>query len=332
MYRCEKCGRQCCSPCWEKKGGDGRHQLHNKGNLTYKGERAPDLPPKQEPTTVKTEASPSSLGSGRKRNREATTPVSPVASAGAQSAEQSEGSESKRRRQTTVENASTKEDTSFIAKPDTVFKEDEPKSSIKQHKSLEHLSGPHHEYDLDVAVNNLIDAAGSDTESETPDLPDHSKDRKGLNSIVNAIDIVERSSSPHPALVPAGPASNHPSDVTANHGVQTPRRIQPWTSVNAGYTWPGRTNKAPKHSGLPTPPPGASASQQPARVFPFVLGPGHHSRRLFDGGEEGENEQASLLSRKIIRGPDSNEVAGAVPMANGKNRPAKDLARTKYHA
>ncbi|KAL9029991.1 MAG: hypothetical protein Q9196_001839 [Gyalolechia fulgens] len=333
MYRCEKCGRQCCSPCWEKKGGDGRHQLHNKDNLTYKGERAPDLPPKQDPTTVKTEASPSSLGSGRKRNREATTPVSPVARVGAyapttppKSAGQSEGSESKRRRQSNVDTASTKKEASFIAESGPILKADMPKSSIKQHEPHENMSGADLEYDLDVAVNNLIDAAGSDTESETPDC---SKDRKGLDSIVEAIDIVERSSSPQPACLPAAPASNHPSKVTANHGVQTPRRIQPWTPANAGYTWPGRTVKAPKHSGLPSLPLGASTLQPPAILYPLVLGPGHHSRHLFDGGEEGGNEQAGLLGGKIIRGPVTNGVPRAPPAGKGTNRLAKDWARTK---
>ncbi|KAL8948930.1 MAG: hypothetical protein Q9222_004917, partial [Ikaeria aurantiellina] len=46
IYRCEKCGRQCCLECWEsKKGGDGRHNLHHKDSITYKGPKAEVLPP-----------------------------------------------------------------------------------------------------------------------------------------------------------------------------------------------------------------------------------------------------------------------------------------------
>lgn len=29
IYRCTKCGRQCCTPCWQRKGGDGTHVLHS---------------------------------------------------------------------------------------------------------------------------------------------------------------------------------------------------------------------------------------------------------------------------------------------------------------
>lgn len=144
IYRCEKCGRQECLTCWEKKGGDGRHQLHNKDNLKYKGERAPDLPPKQEPAATKAEASPSSLGSGRKRNREGTIPDSPVASAGAyapttpsESIDQSEGSGTKRRRQDNVKIASTEKEASRKTGP--VRKINLRKRSVKQ-KSFEEMS------------------------------------------------------------------------------------------------------------------------------------------------------------------------------------------------
>ncbi|KAL8809134.1 MAG: hypothetical protein Q9200_003681, partial [Gallowayella weberi] len=47
MFRCTKCGRQCCKPCWDNKGGDGRHQLHNK-KQTYTGPKAEPLPPVEE--------------------------------------------------------------------------------------------------------------------------------------------------------------------------------------------------------------------------------------------------------------------------------------------
>ncbi|KAL9039053.1 MAG: hypothetical protein Q9214_005031 [Letrouitia sp. 1 TL-2023] len=29
IYRCTRCGRQCCTPCWQRKGGDGTHVLHS---------------------------------------------------------------------------------------------------------------------------------------------------------------------------------------------------------------------------------------------------------------------------------------------------------------
>ncbi|KAL8715798.1 MAG: hypothetical protein Q9220_000465 [cf. Caloplaca sp. 1 TL-2023] len=49
IYRCEKCGRQCCLECWDtKKGGDGRHNLHHKDSITYKGPKAEVLPPSLE--------------------------------------------------------------------------------------------------------------------------------------------------------------------------------------------------------------------------------------------------------------------------------------------
>lgn len=82
MYRCSKCGRQQCTPCWERNNSDGRHQLHNKDVLKYKGPKAEDLPPKEDPKAVKTGAPPSAQVSGRKRRLNAVTPVTPSSSIG----------------------------------------------------------------------------------------------------------------------------------------------------------------------------------------------------------------------------------------------------------
>ncbi|KAL8781026.1 MAG: hypothetical protein Q9213_006203 [Squamulea squamosa] len=53
MFRCVKCGRQCCKPCWDSKGGDGRHQLHNKQKIAYTGPKAEPLPPMAEKEKVR---------------------------------------------------------------------------------------------------------------------------------------------------------------------------------------------------------------------------------------------------------------------------------------
>ncbi|KAL9630710.1 MAG: hypothetical protein Q9204_004581 [Flavoplaca sp. TL-2023a] len=45
MFRCTKCGRHCCKPCWDSKGGDGRHTVHDQGRLAYSGPKAEPLPP-----------------------------------------------------------------------------------------------------------------------------------------------------------------------------------------------------------------------------------------------------------------------------------------------
>ncbi|KAI4230346.1 MAG: hypothetical protein L6R36_000157 [Xanthoria steineri] len=44
MFRCTKCGRHCCKPCWDARGGDGRHTVHDKQRLAYTGPVAEPLP------------------------------------------------------------------------------------------------------------------------------------------------------------------------------------------------------------------------------------------------------------------------------------------------
>ncbi|KAL8657353.1 MAG: hypothetical protein Q9226_002002 [Calogaya cf. arnoldii] len=51
MYRCTKCGRHCCKTCWDSKGGDGRHWVHDRQKLTYTGPKAEPLPPLVGPKT-----------------------------------------------------------------------------------------------------------------------------------------------------------------------------------------------------------------------------------------------------------------------------------------
>ncbi|KAL8849840.1 MAG: hypothetical protein Q9221_005178 [Calogaya cf. arnoldii] len=51
MYRCTKCGRHCCKTCWDSKGGDGRHWVHDRQKLTYTGPKAEPLPPLEAPKT-----------------------------------------------------------------------------------------------------------------------------------------------------------------------------------------------------------------------------------------------------------------------------------------
>ncbi len=39
MFRCADCGQQCCTPCWQRKGGDGTHVL-NAGDKGWTGQKA----------------------------------------------------------------------------------------------------------------------------------------------------------------------------------------------------------------------------------------------------------------------------------------------------
>ncbi|KAL9603791.1 MAG: hypothetical protein Q9219_000900 [cf. Caloplaca sp. 3 TL-2023] len=143
-------------------------------------------------------------------------------------------------------------------------------------------------------TSQAIDAAAShfdDTESE----PDHKlkdpDDRKGLDSIVEAIDYVERSSSS--PLSVAHPSSATPRPIATKNRIETPRRVHPWTPVNPGHTWPGRTLRAPKHSDVSTSIQSIAFSRGPATRASLK------SQRLIDEGEEGRNEQDSYPDRKF---------------------------------
>ncbi|KAL8994854.1 MAG: hypothetical protein Q9169_005301, partial [Polycauliona sp. 2 TL-2023] len=66
MYRCTKCGRHTCSACWDAKGGDGRHTVHDQRRLAYTGPVAEVLPPLEE-GKVKTKAK--AKEDGRKKGK-----------------------------------------------------------------------------------------------------------------------------------------------------------------------------------------------------------------------------------------------------------------------
>ena len=40
IFRCQTCGQQCCTPCWQRKGGDDKHKLNggNDQGFTLEGE------------------------------------------------------------------------------------------------------------------------------------------------------------------------------------------------------------------------------------------------------------------------------------------------------
>ncbi|KAL8688247.1 MAG: hypothetical protein Q9218_005799, partial [Villophora microphyllina] len=110
MFRCTKCGRQCCTPCWDGKGGNGIHNLHNKKTLEYTGPKAAPLPAPEPPKSPA--VPPIGRAAGRKRGRYQTATVadggasraSPAASAtDTASAGEAEDSTSKRRRHDSVE-------------------------------------------------------------------------------------------------------------------------------------------------------------------------------------------------------------------------------------
>ncbi|KAL8763295.1 MAG: hypothetical protein Q9184_000851 [Pyrenodesmia sp. 2 TL-2023] len=278
MYRCQKCGRQQCTPCWEKKGGDGRHSLHNKDILKYKGPKAENLPPKEDPKRTKTadtSPAPTAQGSGQKRSRATTTSAMPASNVGAYAPTSSSSpsdvlsyeSDSKRIRRKApaneayVPNDTDEEDTYWTPKYGPL-QMDKPETSTKEHRRPQeespkrknsdvshyiltsdnlHLLNLHQrEYPLESAVNKLIDAAGSDTESDEPDMVESSKDHVGVNSILQAADILERNFTHMHSSPPAMPA---PTAAEPNGGVRTPPHTQAWTPVNPSKTFPNHRVK-----------------------------------------------------------------------------------------
>ncbi|KAL8925263.1 MAG: hypothetical protein Q9208_003553 [Pyrenodesmia sp. 3 TL-2023] len=278
MYRCQKCGRQKCTPCWELNGGDGRHSLHNKDILKYKGPKAEDLPPKEDAKRTKTAATPSAptaQGSGQKRPRAIATSTTPAANVGAyaptssasQSDELSYESDSKRLRRNAPANEAyvhddTDEEDTYWTPKYGPLQMDKPEKSTKEHGQHQeetpkhektdvrhylltsdnlHLLNLHQrEYPLESAVKNLIDAAGSDTESDASNTVEPSKDHVGVNSILQAADILERNFTHMHSSPPAMPAT---TAAEPNDGVRTPPHSQAWTPVNSNNTFPGHRVK-----------------------------------------------------------------------------------------
>lgn len=126
MFRCTKCGRQCCTPCWDRKGGDGRHSLHNNKKLEYKGPKAEPLPPPETPKPAAAQPTRRSTRAvlERKRGRaktvidtaEEASYASPAASAaGSVSTGEAEVQAPKRRRHQTVDSLATELDDDDVA-------------------------------------------------------------------------------------------------------------------------------------------------------------------------------------------------------------------------
>ncbi|KAL8736814.1 MAG: hypothetical protein Q9166_000180 [cf. Caloplaca sp. 2 TL-2023] len=160
MFRCVKCGRQCCKPCWDSKGGDGRHQLHNKEKLAYTGPKAEALPPvvrkvKSEDMGVKKETGSEKgkgkgkdvgmgkgKGKGKKRGRDSEGGEGIAAGFLGNEDGLTEGSaayEHKRRRQASGGNStspSTKEKHTNPSRQPPVTKPSTPSTRTKQASSL----------------------------------------------------------------------------------------------------------------------------------------------------------------------------------------------------
>ncbi|KAI4097756.1 MAG: hypothetical protein LQ344_000028 [Seirophora lacunosa] len=275
MYRCVKCGRQQCNPCWAKKGGDGRHVLHNEDHITYKGPKAEDLPPREEPKATSSERVPSMPPLRRKRRRESPSPTQSSATVGAYAPTispsmpktQSHKSERKRSPQALVEYDTDEEEAYYTEKYGPVVLPDKPEQSCGQPEPLKRTlnnGSPavrsllatsvgatadlhQHEYPLEPAVNNLLhEAAASDTEDELNETSESSKDHDGMNIILQAASMLEHESSSASSVDRSGTAGR-------GRDPKTPPRNRNWTSVNPSYTFPAHRFKARKETEYSSP-------------------------------------------------------------------------------
>lgn len=57
IYRCADCGTQCCTPCWQERGGDDNHVL-NGGDRGWIGETKTKTPKQKQTTTPRAELRP----------------------------------------------------------------------------------------------------------------------------------------------------------------------------------------------------------------------------------------------------------------------------------
>ena len=303
----------------------------------------------------KSEELPSMRQTGRKRNRELRPSVSPTSSENvyaptartSQSIEHAMASGRKRRRQSNTEKT-TNEDKSFRLPIHSPHAHGTVSQSTKLQRYLEgttttsdpNVSQPsqlsaavltdlqQHEYNIDSAVDTLIDAAGSDTESETAEAPKVFRDHNGLNSIVKAIDLVESSSSPSCPSLTATPESINTTAVEAiQDDNKLPQLTPPWTPINEGHSISHHEVKAPLHTGLITPVSALFNCPQPASRSPLNVPSNHRSARLFDGGEAGRNEESRYTDRNHSHGYVQNAVHGARPPTNERN----SLAKTSKH-
>ncbi|KAL9585365.1 MAG: hypothetical protein Q9212_001573, partial [Teloschistes hypoglaucus] len=250
MFRCTKCGRQCCTPCWDRKGGDGRHSLHNNKQLEYTGPKAEPLPP---PETPKANAAQPTRRSTRptlerKRGRAKTTTdaaeeasnASPAASAaGSVSTGEAEVPAPKRRRRQSVDSLATELDddniagksTNIVENPwylPTLTKSKEPSLEVAKDQNAEvgshflyrdHVTSSRVLTDLSQSTTTTSEVATTTTaaagrdEQHTTSSHDLSRDHNGLNVIVEAADLLERQSSASGSVAAGTPPPSVPKDL-----------------------------------------------------------------------------------------------------------------------
>ncbi|KAI4256666.1 MAG: hypothetical protein LQ352_001984 [Teloschistes flavicans] len=226
MFRCTKCGRQCCTPCWDRKGGDGRHNLHNKKTLEYKGPKAAPLPAVEVPKPAASQPTrqPARVVPERKRGRdktvteaaEGTSNASPAASATSSvSAREAEDSTLKRHRHDSIDNSATNPDdnnvegksTEVVENPwylPTLGKSKGSSPEAAKDKNVE-VGSPLLSSDLppsrvltelsQSATTQEVTTTAAGRDEHTTPSRDLSRDHDGLNTIVKAAGLLERRSS-----------------------------------------------------------------------------------------------------------------------------------------
>lgn len=249
--------------------------LHNEDHITYKGPKAEDLPPREEPKATSSERVPSMPPLRRKRRRESPSPTQSSATVGAYAPTispsmpktQSHKSERKRSPQALVEYDTDEEEAYYTEKYGPVVLPDKPEQSCGQPEPLKRTlnnGSPavrsllatsvgatadlhQHEYPLEPAVNNLLhEAAASDTEDELNETSESSKDHDGMNIILQAASMLEHESSSASSVDRSGTAGR-------GRDPKTPPRNRNWTSVNPSYTFPAHRFKARKETEYSSP-------------------------------------------------------------------------------
>ncbi|KAL8678618.1 MAG: hypothetical protein Q9186_005043 [Xanthomendoza sp. 1 TL-2023] len=206
MFRCTKCGRQCCKPCWDDKGGDGRHQLHNKQQVTYTGPKAEPLPPvegKEGEKQVKKgfgKVMKERNGRGEKRardhgktsGRETGSPLSMTDSDGLD--EGSAAYEHKRRRHALAASSSTLSPS--IERKDSSIPTRHPKPSIQKFKP----------------ANNSTTWRNSTSHKISPSTPKPTTTSANSTTLTNSTSHKVSPSTPKPNITPAkNPEVSYPS-------------------------------------------------------------------------------------------------------------------------
>ncbi|KAL8732577.1 MAG: hypothetical protein Q9181_003892 [Wetmoreana brouardii] len=321
MYRCTKCGYQRCTPCWERKGGDGRHQLHNKEKIVYTGPRAEALPPPEDPKAATTEQ----VATRSKRRRSETAVAGETAESVAGSpapsttstkdTEATEEVERKRQRQASKGSSTVNEEEHAAEGEGTTHATEEPVSTTiitqdapvivnappakKANNNAEVPRVPSREYPpsriLTTIHQHRSEARKSSTPQSTPKhtsaSPQLSRDHNGLNTIVEAVDLLERSSASdtstteHSSPVAAGTPASKGGSNSAARQLKTPESKGGWTPVNAGHG--ALSVRTPKHGNL--------SSRAAAKGSSPVVGVTRDrsdggAGKVLDGEERGRNE------------------------------------------